>query len=492
MQPLPLTLPPPPRCPPPPRVDAQAALRRRVYNVSAEPDLRVLWRQEFRAFAHDDPLSVRELSDVCRILSHQQWPSCARVGAGSDARPPSAARSPSEAATAAVAAARQRPVRRRRRGGGSNTLMLVSMPCSFTDGGANFRGALYDTRRVLNAQHRSATPRFARGPVRRYSVAAVGLTPYGHLADAHFYASTAPWVLTLLQILPDDVPILVSLTPRLRELYARLGVEPARLHTLPPNGAAYADSLLSLVTTPFGALEPLGASALRRVRARLVPAPPPPAQRLRVVLLSRADMGHRRSLKNEAALVRGLTDAARAASSVESRALASASAGGGGGGGGVEFSVEVFSGSRRLTLAQTAELFSRAALLTGPHGGAFLNMIYAQAGTPVVEVGYRTSRPMAYPSYYHTMARRLGLPFWLVLGAGAYDRPIVAPLDELVPLIAALLRDTARARRRGDAAPGRAGPAPSEGEGEGEGEAEARRRSYARIELAAAEPRHSQ
>ena len=30
------------------------------------------------------------------------------------------------------------------------------------------------------------TPRFARGALRRYAIAAVGLTPYGHLADALF------------------------------------------------------------------------------------------------------------------------------------------------------------------------------------------------------------------------------------------------------------------------------------------------------------------
>ena len=51
---------------------------------------------------------------------------------------------------------------------------------------------------------------------------------------------------------------------------------------------------------------------------------------------------------------------------------------------------------------------------------------------------------MAYPSYYHTMARRLGLPFWMVLGSGAYDRPITAPVTEVVALVKALLQDPAR------------------------------------------------
>ena len=46
--------------------------------------------------------------------------------------------------------------------------------------------------------------------------------------------------------------------------------------------------------------------------------------------------------------------------------------------------VRRYVGSDRLTLAATAQLFSRAALLTGPHGGAFLNMAYCAAGIDYV------------------------------------------------------------------------------------------------------------
>ena len=143
---------------------------------------------------------------LCRTLKSQQWPACLSsatrrpIGRTAPSALPAAAVAAVRAARASTDAPRQRSTRR-------NTLMLVSMPCAFADNGANFRGALYDERRVLNAQHRSATPRFARGAVARYPIAAVGLTPYGHLADAHFYASTAPWVLQLLHLLPAEVPI---------------------------------------------------------------------------------------------------------------------------------------------------------------------------------------------------------------------------------------------------------------------------------------------
>eukprot|EP00966_Prymnesium_polylepis_P130473 3017942-Prymnesium_polylepis.1 len=66
-------------------------------------------------------------------------------------------------------------------------------------------------------------------------------------------------------------------------------------------------------------------------------------------------------------------------------------------------------------------------------------MIYCAPGTPIVEIGYRERQPMAYPSYYHTMARRLGLPFWAVLGDGGYERPIAAPVDLCARTVATAL-----------------------------------------------------
>lgn len=429
-----------PSCPAsPPRVVPSVVLRHRVYNISTQPDLRVLWRHTFRAFEGEAPQSSVPLDSLCRALSKQQWPYCR----GSRIRQ-------------------------------HNTLMLVSMPCAYTDAGSNYRGALYDDKRVLNAQHRGATPRFALdGPIRRYEVAAVGLTPYGHLADAHFYASTAAWVLTLHELLPLTVPILVATNSKLSLLYAALGLPAERLHTLPPRGAAYAKQLLSLVTTPFGALEPLGAPSLRRVRhrllSRLLPRPPPTSTARHVVVLSRNDQAPRRSLRNQPELLRALRAVLTSLNNghvldvfqanrllrtsprhadgrplrdgwqlaEDGRKLTGGHTSGrrlgatqGGGGGEAAFAT-------RLT--EAAALFSQAALVTGPHGGGFLNIIYCHPGTPVVEIGYTGAQPMAYPSYYHTMARRLGLSFWLLLGSGGYDRPITAPVTQVTELVRALL-----------------------------------------------------
>jgi len=200
-----------------PSVSPQRALRHRVRNITSEPGLHVVWRERFRAFAAEVPRSPLATAELCRALSKQQWSFCRTP-------PPP-------------------PVQ-------YNTLSLVLMPCAFADGGSNYRGALYDGTRVLNAQHASATPSFARAAVMRYDTVAVGLTPYGHLTDSHFYASTAAWILQLLAIVPAHVPLLVSSNVRLRSLYDAIGLPSHRLITLPSKGAVYASRLLSLVTTP--------------------------------------------------------------------------------------------------------------------------------------------------------------------------------------------------------------------------------------------------
>ena len=197
------------------------AQRSRIYRVEESAGLAILWRQSFRAFAGERPWSLRSHEALCQDLHTTQWPACQGVP-GATPRRSRAIQQPSD---------------------GFNELQLVMMPCAFTDGGRNHKGALWDATRVLNAQHRRATPAFARAPLRRYPVAAVGLTPYGHLHDSHFYASTAPWVLQLLELLPPPVPIVVSLSPRLTALYKRLAVPMERLHMLPagapPSGCTH-------------------------------------------------------------------------------------------------------------------------------------------------------------------------------------------------------------------------------------------------------------
>ena len=110
------------------------------------------------------------------------------------------------------------------------------------------------------------------------------------------------------------------------------------------------------------------------------------------MLLSRADQGRRRSLSNRRELW-----------AVLKRELAP------------NLRVTQPEGTQRLGLAAAAQLFVRAALLVGPHGGGFLNMIFCAPGTPVLEIGYTDTQARAHRLHgVHTRA-----PVRLALGPGA-------------------------------------------------------------------------
>jgi capsular polysaccharide biosynthesis protein len=77
-------------------------------------------------------------------------------------------------------------------------------------------------------------------------------------------------------------------------------------------------------------------------------------------------------------------------------------------------------------------IFQRAAVVVAPHGGALMNLLYANPGTHVVEIGYWGSSSMCFPSYYFSLAKKLGLDYWLVMGNGQYDSDIDCPIDDVV------------------------------------------------------------
>ena len=74
-----------------------------------------------------------------------------------------------------------------------------------------------------------------------------------------------------------------------------------------------------------------------------------------------------------------------------------------------------------------------------------MNLMYAAAGTDVVEIGYygqeKQRAAMQFPSVYMTLAAHLSQRYWLVMGRGSYNGPIDCPVDAVVETVA-------RARRR--------------------------------------------
>jgi capsular polysaccharide biosynthesis protein len=101
----------------------------------------------------------------------------------------------------------------------------------------------------------------------------------------------------------------------------------------------------------------------------------------------------------------------------------------------IKYPYRVFLHDNKHTLRKTAYYFQNVRIIIGPHGGAFLNMIFCKPGTHVVEIGYDDRKSMHYPSYFFTMARRLDHIFWLIMGHGSYVSNIVAPVNETVSLI---------------------------------------------------------
>ena len=82
-------------------------------------------------------------------------------------------------------------------------------------------------------------------------------------------------------------------------------------------------------------------------------------------------------------------------------------------------------------------------MIVGPHGGGFMNLMYAAAGTDVVEIGYygqeKQRAAMQFPSVYMTLAAHLSQRYWLVMGRGSYNGPIDCPVDAVVETVARAL-----------------------------------------------------
>ena len=75
--------------------------------------------------------------------------------------------------------------------------------------------------------------------------------------------------------------------------------------------------------------------------------------------------------------------------------------------------VVVFDGSE--SLPEQARLFNRAALIVGPHGAAFANMIWCAAGAAIAEFHRLHWRIEPNSPLYALLARTLQLQYWVVL-----------------------------------------------------------------------------
>ena len=69
-------------------------------------------------------------------------------------------------------------------------------------------------------------------------------------------------------------------------------------------------------------------------------------------------------------------------------------------------------------LPQSTELFGKAKIIIGVHGGAFYNMLYAPKGTNIIEVMPTDSKGVSPRGLAHTiiwhMAALLDQPYWRI------------------------------------------------------------------------------
>ena len=93
-------------------------------------------------------------------------------------------------------------------------LNIILTTCSFADKGNKFKGGVYNEHMYMVANHAGAIPSFQRerDKVERFDKLAVGLAPFSDNCQSHFFSSTSPMILTLAEVLPDDVKVSVLLS----------------------------------------------------------------------------------------------------------------------------------------------------------------------------------------------------------------------------------------------------------------------------------------
>lgn len=309
---------------------------------------------------------------------------------------------------------------------------IIELPCMFVETwGAVHEavpGALFDVNRAFIHQHYVRGPQTGAIPtvLSHYKRLAIALYPYLG-ASGHFPHETLPKVLWLLQMLPEDVPVLAPVTPWTLRYYNALAAQGINIARIIPfhavsSSVVTAERLYTVIEWPFcrqdgnpnhgGEPSEFPYEIMSSLRAVIVPTSLKSLPAKTILIIDRGEGA--RTYVRHAQLVDKLNGSHRIPG----------------------FNIEVFGPSvLNASLSEHIAMFNRAAVVVGPHGAGFSNLIFCREGTAVIEIGYDSSDTLQLDEMYFQLSLGLHLRYWLVLGQGSYTGSIEASEDKVISII---------------------------------------------------------
>jgi len=315
---------------------------------------------------------------------------------------------------------------------------IIEVSCAFVElWGATHKdvpGAVFDQRRTFTPQiySRAARTDYPATVKFQYDDVGVALYPYP-TAKGHFVHETLSRVIWLLTALPESVPIVApmsSWTKKYYDIISQNGFNISRIVPFEniPNSIMFAKRVYFAAEWPYceqpgnpnagGEPTEYPYEIMEPLRRSLVPVDKPRRERRTILVI---DRGYRyRRLLEHRELVLSLRRDFGKSYDIK------------------EFGPNVFN----RPLSEHIQLFSSAAVVVGPHGAGFANLVFCAEGTGVIEIGYDSSDVMSLDEMYFQLSMGLHLRYWLILGKGSYNTNISVNVNYVNEVVSAALKST--------------------------------------------------